>query len=233
MRYFALSDRGRVRSHNEDSCYADGRLFIVADGVGGHQAGEVASRTTVAMVSSALQKVVPSEVEEKVRETVRGANRKLLDLAQQDQGLSGMATTLALVLLLDHLAYVASAGDSRVYLLRDTRLQQITRDHSVVAEMQREGQLTEEEARIHPYRSVITNVIGAEEEIYIDFFQIQLRKGDQLLLCTDGLNSMLQDQEIEALMNAAGGPQKICRRLVEAANKAGGHDNTTVIVIRV
>ncbi len=233
MRYFALSDRGRVRSHNEDSCYADGRLFIVADGVGGHQAGEVASRTTVAMVSSALQKVVPSEVEEKVREIARTANRKLLDLAQQDQRLRGMATTLALVLLLDHLAYVASAGDSRVYLLRDTRLQQITRDHSVVAEMQREGQLTEEEARIHPYRSVITNVIGAEEEIYIDFFQIQLRKGDQLLLCTDGLNSMLQDQEIEALMNAAGGPQKICRRLVEAANKAGGYDNTTVIVIRV
>jgi protein phosphatase len=233
MRYFALSDRGRVRSHNEDSCYADGRLFIVADGVGGHQAGEVASRTTVAIVSSALQKVVPSEVEEKVREIARTANRKLLDLAQQHQRLSGMATTLALVLLLDHLACVASAGDSRVYLLRDRRLQQITQDHSVVAEIQREGKLTEEEARIHPYRSVITNVIGAEGGTYIDFFQVQLCKSDQLLLCTDGLNSMLQDQEIEALMNAAGGPEKICRALVEAANKAGGYDNTTVIVIKV
>ncbi|GFP22091.1 PPM family protein phosphatase, partial [Candidatus Hakubella thermalkaliphila] len=233
MRYFALSDRGRVRSHNEDCCYADGRLFIVADGVGGHQAGEVASRTTVAMVSSALQKVVPSEVEERVRETVKAANRKLLDLAQQDQRLSGMATTLALVLLLDHLACVASAGDSRVYLLRDRRLQQITRDHSVVAEMQREGKLTEEEARIHPYRIVITNAIGAEGETYIDFFQVQLRKDDQLLLCTDGLNSMLRDQEIEAIMNISGGPQKICRRLVEAANRAGGYDNTTVIVIKV
>ncbi|GFP24726.1 PPM family protein phosphatase [Candidatus Hakubella thermalkaliphila] len=233
MRYFALSDRGRVRSHNEDSCYADGRLFMVADGVGGHQAGEVASRTTVAIMSSALRKVVPSEVEEKVREIARTANRKLLDLAQQDQRLRGMATTLSLVLLLDHLAYVASAGDSRVYLLRDRRLQQITRDHSVVAEMQREGQLTEEEARIHPYRSVITNVIGAEGETYIDFFQVQLRKGDQLLLCTDGLNSMLRDQEIEAIMNISGGPQKICRALVEAANRAGGYDNTTVIVIKV
>lgn len=233
MRYFALSDRGRVRSHNEDSCYADGRLFMVADGVGGHQAGEVASRTTVAIMSSALRKVVPSEVEEKVREIARTANRKLLDLAQQDQRLTGMATTLSLVLLLDHLACVASAGDSRVYLLRDRKLQQITRDHSVVAEMQREGQLTEEEARIHPYRSVITNVIGAEGETYIDFFQVQLRKGDQLLLCTDGLNSMFRDQEIEAIMNISGGPKKICRRLVEAANKAGGHDNTTVIVIRV
>jgi len=230
MRYAALSDVGRVRKNNEDSWHADGRVFVVADGMGGHQAGEVAS-------SVAVERFLGYDLEnrhlppmKRLNEGILAANDLLASMAAETPGLEGMGTTFT-ALVLEEGAFLGHVGDSRAYLLRDGRLTSLTRDHSLVAKMVREGFLTPRQARVHPRRNVILRALGMERRLVVDLASPDLRAGDRVLLCTDGLTSGLDDEELEAILAGVEDPEECCRRLVMEANARGGEDNITVVVI--
>ncbi len=230
MRYAVLSDIGRVRERNEDFSHADGRLFIVADGMGGHRAGQVAS-------SAAVEEFLRCERENRgldplrrLRGCLQAANRAVMKMADEDPGLRGMGTTFT-VLLLEEGAYLGHVGDSRAYLLRGGALNPLTRDHSLVEKMVREGFLTPREARQHPRRNVILRALGLTANLAADLVRVDVRPGDRILLCTDGLTTHLEDEELAALLQAEDDPEACARMLVEEANAKGGEDNVTVILV--
>jgi protein phosphatase len=221
---------GRIRSSNEDSVHpetagtADELLAVVADGMGGAAAGEVASAT-------ALDAVLSADTD--VAERVRSANRAVHALATARRELAGMGTTVTAVRLeSDGTARFGHVGDSRAYVLRDGRLEQLTADHTVVAEWMATGAITAEEAKTHPRRGMLTRSVGVAPEVLVDSFTRHLEAGDRLLLCSDGLNGMISDDTIASLLGE-GDPESAVWRLIEAANSAGGHDNVTVLVIDV
>jgi serine/threonine protein phosphatase PrpC len=221
---------GRIRSSNEDSVHpetagtADELLAVVADGMGGAAAGEVASAT-------ALDAVLSADTD--VAERVRSANRAVHALATARRELAGMGTTVTAVRLEpDGTARFGHVGDSRAYLLRDGRLEQLTADHTVVAEWMATGAITAEEAKTHPRRGMLTRSVGVAPEVVVDSFTQHLEPGDRMLLCSDGLNGMISDDTIASLLGE-GEPEVAVWRLIEAANSAGGHDNVTVLVIDV
>lgn len=223
----ALSDIGLQRSTNEDSFIDAPPLFAVADGMGGAQAGEVASRTAVEALSRALAggRALPDAAQE--------ANLQVFTLAERDPSRSGMGTTLTVLRLLEgnERAELAHVGDSRAYLLRDGGLEQLTADHSLVGEMMREGKLTADQAFSHPARSILSRALGTEPGVKIDRREIELRAGDVVLLCSDGLSSAVPDATIVKLLQGVS-PREAARRLVREAKNRGGHDNITVIVLR-
>jgi PPM family protein phosphatase len=232
LRYAALSDRGRVRENNEDSHHADGHVFIVADGMGGHRAGEVAS-------AAAIKEFLRFEAQhrgegplERLGAGMRAANDYLNRMADDDRELEGMGTTFTAVLIEGGL-FLGHVGDSRAYIWREGRLQPMTRDHSLVERMVDEGHLSPRDARTHPQRNVILRALGVERELEIDLDTVDAVPGDRLLLCSDGLSGMLEDTEIESIISGETEPEESCRRLVEAANERGGMDNITAIVIHL
>lgn len=232
-RAIGVTDTGRRRLRNEDALVCAPPLFAVADGMGGAQAGELASG-----VAAAALEELGSEThgERAVAELIQEANLRVYRRAIEDPEAAGMGTTVTVALVDEQAETVAigHVGDSRAYLIRDGELAQLTTDHSLVGELERSGRLTAEEARVHPQRSVITRALGTEEDVDVDTQLVEAEPGDVFLICSDGLPSMVRDEEIAELVEAADrDPERIARSLVEAANRAGGDDNVTVVVFEL
>ena len=225
------TDVGRQRSANEDSLVVDPPLFAVADGMGGAKAGEVASAVAVEAVEGATESGEP--VEAQLATIVRQANRRIYDLAVADESRRGMGTTLTLAKVHGDEVSLAHVGDSRAYRLRGGELEQLTRDHSLVAELERSGQITPEAAEHHPQRSIITRALGPEPDVEVDTYTLAGREGDLFLICSDGLTSMISDDEVGSILRSAGSLDEAADELVRAANQSGGKDNITVILFRL
>jgi protein phosphatase len=225
-----LTQTGNVRRSNEDAFLLRSPLFMVADGMGGALAGELASR----MCAEAFAELdlIEHQGEEALRATIAVANRRIWERSRTDAEASGMGTTVTAALVGDDgVVSFAHVGDSRAYLLRDGALQRLSEDHSLVHELVRQGQLSEVEAEQHPQRSVITRALGTDEEVQIDTFSLAAKPSDVLLLCTDGLNTMVSEQEIAATLASPTSAADVARKLVRAALKAGGEDNVTAVVV--
>lgn len=237
MKSYCLTDVGVKRKMNQDFVYASDQpvgnlsnLFIVADGMGGHNAGDLASRYTVETMVDYIEGAEEKRPIPLLEGAVEAANRKVMEKAMTDKSLEGMGTTVVAATVLDDCLYVANVGDSRLYIL-DGTIHQITRDHSLVEEMVRAGQLNREEARNHPEKNVITRAVGVKNKIRIDFFDVGLYPGDKFLLCTDGLTNMVEDEDIYALVRKEASLETAARRLVAAANRNGGKDNISVVLV--
>jgi PPM family protein phosphatase len=226
---FAHSDIGRRRTTNEDSLYARAPLFAVADGMGGAQAGEVASGTAVEVLASGLGD--GGSAEERLAAVVRAANERIHALSREDERRSGMGTTFTAVLVGEDELTFAHVGDSRAYRFRDGRLEQLTDDHSLVAELVRQGKITPEEAADHPQRSVILRALGPEADVEVDTLTHRARAGDVLLLCSDGLTGMVPEERITAILGSSASLEEAGRQLIDAANEAGGVDNISVVLL--
>jgi serine/threonine protein phosphatase PrpC len=232
--YAARTDTGRARSANEDSYWVHSPLFVLADGMGGAQAGEVASRTAVEVFSqTGGLPDGPGTYEERLAELVARANVEVHAQAQSDEQFAGMGTTLTVAYVGEDDLAIAHVGDSRFYVLRDGELSQLTDDHSLVGELVRRGQISAEEAEDHPQRSIITRALGIEGEVVVDHFSWPVRDGDVFLLCSDGLTGMVPDAKVAAIIGAAPSLAAAAQQLIAAANEAGGRDNITVILFRV
>jgi PPM family protein phosphatase len=229
--HFEKSDTGRQRRANEDSFFVRAPLFVVADGMGGAQAGEVASRLAAEAFAGGLPDAGTPEQRLEVR--VRDANTRIHDRSQEDRTLNGMGTTLTAAYLDGDELSLAHVGDSRAYLLRDGELTRLTRDHTLVDELVRRGELTEQEAAEHPQRSIITRALGPEPDIDIDLHTHCMQAGDVLLLCSDGLTGMISEDEVAQILGGARSLGDAGRALVHAANEAGGRDNITVVLFRL
>jgi len=228
----SLSDTGRKRRHNEDSFVCDPPLFAIADGMGGAQAGEVASELAANAVQGRGDE--PGTGETRVVELIQDANRRVFERAHEDASFAGMGTTLTLALVEDGKVSLGHVGDSRAYLLRAGKLEQITEDHSLVAELTRAGKLSEEEAESHPQRSVITRALGTDPDVDVDAFTVETQDGDIFLLCSDGLTAMVEDRAIEEILDKRrGNLKRAAQDLVKAANKSGGEDNITVLLFEI
>src|SRR3954452_25305761 len=233
LRAGGATDTGLVRDHNEDKYLADERLFVVADGVGGHKAGEVASQTAV----DTLQREFTEPTTDGLIDAVKTANRTVWDLAESNPDQRGMGTTLTAIALVDdgddeRLA-VVNVGDSRAYLLQHGELEQLTEDHSLVEQLVREGQLTPEEAQVHPQRSIITRALGLDPDVEVDSWELTPYKGDRILLCSDGLTNEVSDDGIASTLRSVSDPQEAANHLVTAARDHGGNDNITCVVVDV
>jgi len=233
---FAGTDVGRVRSGNEDSYFCGRTVFAVADGLGGHQGGEVASAAAVEPLAAldGREFAEPGEAAEALAAAILEGNSAILERAAGDPGLWGMGTTVtAAALAGDRHLQLAHVGDSRAYLLRDGSLDQLTTDHTVVGELVRRGRLTPEQAAIHPERSILTRAVGLDPRVPVDTPDpLGLRDGDQVLLCSDGLTEAVDDGRIAELLSATDDGDAACRSLIDAANAAGGPDNITVVLLR-
>ena len=224
------TDVGCVRQQNEDSLIVAPPLFVVADGMGGHAAGEVASEIAVKTISELVSAHADAE---ELGRALEQANRDIITAAVEGEGREGMGTTCTAAMLEGTRLVIAQVGDSRAYLLHDQKLSQLTRDHSLMANMIEAGQITPEEARVHPSRSVITRALGNDPDTIPDLYEINVEDGDRLMLCSDGLTSMLEDDEIQAVMNRISDPQMCADVLVDGALAAGGLDNVTVVIANV
>lgn len=224
------TDVGCVRDHNEDSLLVAPPLFAVADGMGGHAAGEVASEIAITVLG---EKAPHTPDAAALGRAVEDANRAVILAANEKRGRAGMGTTMTAAVLQKDRLVIAQVGDSRAYLLHQGRLQQLTRDHSLMADMIEAGRLTPEEARTHPNRSVITRALGSDPRMVPDLYEITVETGDRLLLCTDGLSSMVEDSAIESTLARTRDPQRCASMLVNEAIAAGGYDNVTVVVVDV
>ncbi|MCU1448153.1 MAG: putative serine/threonine protein phosphatase, partial [Acidimicrobiales bacterium] len=237
LRYGAATDVGKVRSNNEDQLLVAEPVFAVADGMGGHAAGEVASQAAVDAMRAAFGRVEPPYTMGQLVEAIEVANRVVWERSVADPDLRGMGTTLTAVAVIDeegedHVA-IANVGDSRAYLLRDGTLDLLTADHSVAEQMVRDGQLTPEEAAVHPQRHVLTRVLGMAPDVEVDAYPILPYKGDRYLLCSDGLINEVTDDQIASALRRLADPDEAAKELVHMARAGGGHDNITVIVVDV
>lgn len=237
LRTAQLSDVGRARTENQDACQefrspSGARLLAVADGMGGHQGGATASRLAIETLAEVFAET-PDADAETLRTALERANQRVYQAAQERPELHGMGTTcVALLFGTEGSAWVAHVGDSRAYALREGRLEQLTADHSTVAELVRLGKITPEEAAVHPRRNEILRSIGAESSVEVDVARVDVQAGDQFLLCSDGLSGVLTDQEIGAVILREP-PEKAVRLLVDFANERGGPDNVTAMVTAV
>lgn len=239
LTWAARTDVGMIRSGNEDAYFAQATqergAFIVADGMGGHAAGEVASEMTVQIVSRELENLerLNGGSEQKVSEAIQRANRAVYERTIQESDKQGMGTTASVLLLLGAQYLIGQVGDSRVYLLRDGALRQITKDHSYVQEQVDAGLLTPEQARYHPYSNVITRCVGASDTVEPDTFTGDVLGGDVFLVASDGLTGMVDDRRIQQLLHARTTANRIVDALIAEANYRGGLDNITAIVVQV
>jgi PPM family protein phosphatase len=226
------TDTGRQRNANEDSVFTRAELFVVADGMGGAQAGEVASKAAVAAFEGELPPGPPERV---LEQTIKVANRAIHKRAQSDPSLAGMGTTTTAAIVDPEAEEVGigHVGDSRAYRLRGGKLERLTRDHSLVEEMRRKGQLTDAQAEDHPQRSIITRALGPEPEVEVDLQTVPAQPGDVFLICSDGLTTMLDDEHIARILARASSMEAAVRTLVDEANRAGGRDNITVLAFRL
>ena len=238
MKFYAITDIGRKRELNEDYIYTSGQpigalpnLFIVADGMGGHKAGDYASMHTVDRFVEVIRELGEEHgVQDAINEAVTAANAYIYQRSRENSNLSGMGTTLVLASCIGNEAIVANIGDSRLYLVNDA-MTQITRDHSLVEEMVTLGGIDREMARNHPDKNIITRAVGVKEKVAADFFEVDLTKGDKLLLCSDGLTNMLRDEEIYQIIQNNKELEQAAKALVDAANENGVRDNIAVVLV--
>ena len=231
---FSLSDKGCVRPNNEDYCFIDAErgLYVLADGMGGAKAGEHASRIAVETVAEIVRQSAQRDSEVLIRATEE-ANRRVLDAAHSDPSLEGMGTTLVAALELEHDLAITSVGDSRAYLLDGSGLKVITDDQTWVNEVGRPLGLDEESLKNHPMRHVLAMAIGASSPLTINHYRVQMIQGDQVLICSDGLHGVLERPQMEQILTGPNGSlEDRCRNLIDAAKKAGGPDNVTVVLMR-
>ncbi len=249
MRSSGLSHTGMARKHNEDCFEIDPerRLYVVADGMGGHSHGEIASRIAVDAIRDYVTSDDPDAHHQRfksdgnltahsnlLRNAVRIAHKNVLQAILRDRSLQGMGTTVVGLLVDDSVAALAHVGDSRAYRYRAGKLELMTQDHTWVNEQVVAGYLSAEQARVHPLKNVVTRALGSEREVNVDLREIEIAAGDLYLICSDGLTTMLRDDEIEAFIAAPGASlDEICQRLIDAANGRGGLDNVTVILVAV
>lgn len=238
MKTFSITDTGVTREMNQDYYFATDtnlgnlpNLFIVADGMGGHKAGDYASRHTIERVVASISRNSSEEPVTIIQEAISKANELLVAESNEDETKSGMGTTLVIATLVGDKLIVANVGDSRLYVISDM-VRQITRDHSLVDEMVRLGELNPSEARSHPDKNIITRAIGAQKNVKADFFEVELAEDDYVLMCTDGLTNMVRDEEILDIVRSEKEPEAIAHKLVRIANDNGGRDNITVTIIK-
>ena len=237
IKSFSVTDIGRKRKLNQDFVYSSDEavgnlknVYIVADGMGGHQAGDYASKCTVETMVREIRGCFEQSPIRILSKAIRIANDQVRRKAREDESLYGMGTTVVAATVLGKYLQVANVGDSRLYIINE-EVRQITRDHSLVEEMVRMGGLDREAARNHPDKNIITRAIGARDTIEIDFFPEELRRGDLVLMCSDGLTNMLEDEEIGRILKTPGTIEERAERLINAANQNGGRDNIAVILI--
>lgn len=237
LKTFSITDIGKKRKLNQDYVYTSERpvgnlpnLFIVADGMGGHNAGDYASKFTVETIVDEIKNATEQNPEEILKRAIETANSKVLRMAGESPDLEGMGTTVVAATCIGEKLHVANVGDSRLYVIGE-KIVQVTRDHSLVEEMIRMGGIDRQSARNHPDKNIITRAIGAEEYIDIDFFHVSLSEGDIVLMCSDGLTNMLEDEEIRMILNGQRDIVEKAEQLVKAANNNGGKDNITVVLI--
>jgi PPM family protein phosphatase len=228
--HFHASDLGRQRQGNEDNFFVRAPLFVVADGMGGAQAGEVASEMAVESFDRGLPDGTPAEG---LVQVIEDANRRIHDRSRAESQRAGMGTTVTAAYVGEHEVTIAHVGDSRAYLLREGKLLRLTRDHSLVGELVARGKLTEEQAETHPQRSVITRALGPEPDVQVDVDSYQAHSGDVFMVCSDGLTSMVPEARVTPILQDARSLEEAGRELIAAANDAGGRDNITVILFRL
>ena len=236
MKVFAKTDVGRRREVNQDYVYVTDKpvgpfpnLLVVADGMGGHKAGDFASKYTVKVLREELEKTPLNKPEEILRGVVSTANKKLIEIAQTDIKLEGMGTTLVVATIIGNTLYFANVGDSRLYLVND-KIKQLSKDHSLVEEMVRLGGIRAEDAKNHPDKNIITRAMGVKEEVEADIFNWRLKKGDYILMCTDGLSNMVEDEDMFGIIRGARDIVEAVLLLIDRANSNGGRDNIGVVL---
>lgn len=238
MRTFSITDTGVLRNMNQDYCFSsDGpvgnlpNLYIVCDGMGGHNAGEYASRYTVERIVASVSRSRWKEPVRILKDAIQKANEILVIEAKEDPSKSGMGTTVVAAAIIDHKLYVANVGDSRLYVVNET-IKQVTKDHSYVEEMIRRGKFSPDDARIHEKKNVITRAVGAMEHVQPDFFEVDLKEKDAVLMCTDGLSNMVTNERIHQIVLSSNDVEEIAKALVKEANINGGKDNITVLITK-
>ena len=239
MKTFSITDIGMVRKVNQDYvfCYKNpigplGNLFIVADGMGGHNAGDYASRYCVEKVTEQIKISAVRSPISLLDQAIHDANEAVYVKAEAEEELQGMGTTIVAATILGNELYIANVGDSRAYLVRE-QIHQITEDHSLVEEMIRSGDIEPEDARSHPRKNVITRAIGSTSSVQVDFFEISVMKGAILLLCTDGLTNMVEDERINTIIKEASDIEMAGKELVRTANENGGRDNIGLVLVQI
>ena len=237
MKAFAATDVGKVREVNQDCVFSSTgpvgclpNLFIVADGMGGHKAGDIASRLTVDSVVDKLSKVNSKDYISVITDTIIKVNKEVIDKAAESQDYEGMGTTLVVATVFDNILKVANVGDSRLYVVGEDIIQ-ITRDHSLVEEMVINGQLDRADARVDKRKNIITRAIGGESKVEAEMFSVELKPEDKILMCSDGLSNMVDDAEILEIINREPDIEKAARMLIDAANENGGKDNISVVIV--
>ena len=237
MKAFAATDVGKVREVNQDCVFSSTgpvgcfpNLFIVADGMGGHKAGDIASRLTVDSVVDKLSKVNSKDYISVITDTIIKVNKEVIDKAAESQDYAGMGTTLVVATVFDNILKVANVGDSRLYVVGEDIIQ-ITRDHSLVEEMVINGQLDRADARVDKRKNIITRAIGGESKVEAEMFSVELKPEDKILMCSDGLSNMVDDAEILEIINREPDIEKAARMLIDAANENGGKDNISVVIV--
>lgn len=238
LKTFSKTDIGRKRKLNQDAVYTSEQpvgnlknLFLVADGMGGHNAGDYASKMTLETMVEHIAGSRETNPAKILEDAIAAANTLVRNMAGQNPELEGMGTTVVAASCEGETLHVANVGDSRLYIIREGKIHQVTRDHSWVEEMVRRGGLGREEARNHPDKNIITRAVGAEDTVRIDFFTVGLEEGDMILMCTDGLTNMLEDEEILNILKISRDIVEMAEELVRAANEKGGRDNISVILI--
>ena len=236
MKTFSKTDVGRAREVNQDYVLVCDQpigklpnLLIVADGMGGHNAGDFASKYVAEAVREEISKSTENGPKATMKKAIESANYNLIQISKQDERLKGMGTTLVVATVIEQTLYFANIGDSRLYLLND-EIKQLSRDHSFVQEMVRLGGINAEEAKRHPDKNIITRAIGAKETVEIDFFEYRLKRGDSILMCTDGLSNMIEDEEMYRIIKSSRDIVEATERLIERANDNGGKDNIGVVL---
>ncbi|RHP07789.1 Stp1/IreP family PP2C-type Ser/Thr phosphatase [Dorea sp. AF36-15AT] len=236
MKYYAMTDVGRRREMNQDYVYAMGQpigpfpnLLVVADGMGGHKAGDFASKFTVEVVKREIAGSRSRKPEKVLHDAIQVANRELIRVASRDVKLEGMGTTLVVATVIGDTLYFANIGDSRLYLI-DDNIKQLSKDHSLVEEMVRLGGIKAEDARNHPDKNIITRAMGVKDEAEADFYEFRIKRGDKILMCTDGLSNMVEDEDMFGLVKGSRDVVEAVQMLIDRANSNGGRDNIGVVL---
>lgn len=239
LKTFSITDVGRKRQMNQDSVFSSEvsignlpNLFIVADGMGGHKAGDYASKCTVETMHECVERSFEKDPAVILKEAIEEANRNIHAKAQEDAEYAGMGTTVVAATILGNHLQIANVGDSRLYIINED-IKQITKDHSLVEEMIRMGGIDRESARNHPDKNIITRAVGVSEQVLIDFFSVELTKQDTILMCSDGLTNMLDDEEILMIVRGQRDVVEKAQQLVHMANERGGRDNISVVLLEV
>ncbi len=240
MQTFYMTDAGKVRTHNEDNVIIINNknnefILAVADGMGGHKAGDYASRYTVETIEREIKASFEKNPSLIIKKAIQVANREIRKQAGEDPNLSGMGTTVVVATVIGRYLQVANVGDSRLYIINGQEIRQITRDHSLVEEMVRLGGIRREDARLHPDKNIITRAIGAKDDVEIDFFTVELRPSDRILMCSDGLTNMVEDKDILKILCEHKDDRTLvetAQALIDAANTNGGKDNIAVVLVK-